>query len=225
MLQQERRQSERKPLGQLAFIGLPFDNGGIVIDISDGGLCFHAVAPVDAGRPIHFHFSDRSAAGNRGVGEVVWRDETGKSGGLRFTYLPDEIREQISIWTGQKGSNFSGLQVSAPKDEPTFVPSAEPDSSSTPVVPAPSSDQTPRLLTAHASSLSMFPPEPTSEAVASADTRGRTFYSKFRFSALVLTLISASVVSIGILSYLYMHKSAQSLIRLGEKILGGSHFQ
>ena len=105
MMQNERRLSIRKPLERLAYISLPFNNGGIVLDVSEGGLSFHAIAPVEADGPIHFRFAVDSSKRIKAVGELVWKDETGKTGGLRFTELPDEIREYIREWTGQAKPN------------------------------------------------------------------------------------------------------------------------
>jgi hypothetical protein len=103
MMPQERRLSVRKPLEHLVYLGLPFDNGGIVLDVSEGGLGFRAIAPVEveADGPIHFRFATDSASRITAVGELAWKDESGRTCGLRFTDLPDEIREQIRIWTGQ----------------------------------------------------------------------------------------------------------------------------
>jgi cell division septation protein DedD len=95
--QQERRGSSRKGLELLTYIDMPGGNGGIVTDISEGGLGFHVVSPLGSLGLVHFLLSGSS---NRiaGAGNVVWTDERGKSGGLEFTELPAEIRAQIRDW-------------------------------------------------------------------------------------------------------------------------------
>jgi PilZ domain len=98
MMPQERRISTRKTLDHLVYLSLVFNNGGTVIDVSEGGLGFHSVAPVKANEPIHFRFAIDSAIRIRAVGELAWIVERGKMGGLRFTQLPDEVREQIQNW-------------------------------------------------------------------------------------------------------------------------------
>jgi hypothetical protein len=100
----ERRLSLRKMPEHLAYLSLPSNNGGIVVDISEGGLGFRTIAPVLADGPIHFRFAIDSAVRIRAVGELAWTDETGKVGGLRFTQLPDEVREQIRAWAGQSNT-------------------------------------------------------------------------------------------------------------------------
>jgi len=101
MMENERRLSVRKTPEYLAYIGLPSNNGGIVLDVSEGGVGFQAIAPVIADGPIHFRFAIDSATRISAIGELAWKDATGKNGGLRFTELPDEIREQIRAWSGQ----------------------------------------------------------------------------------------------------------------------------
>src|ERR1700752_383933 len=105
MMPHERRLSLRKMPEHLAYLSLPFNNGGVVVDISEGGLGFRAIAAVQADGPIHLRFAIDSAGRIRAVGERAWADETGKVGGLRFTQLPDEVREQIRAWAGQSSTS------------------------------------------------------------------------------------------------------------------------
>src|SRR5260370_339709 len=72
-------------------------NGGIVLNVSEGGLCFHSVAPVQREGAIRFWFSEHKQR-IEADGEIAWIDETRKTGGLRFTALPAEGHEQIRDW-------------------------------------------------------------------------------------------------------------------------------
>ncbi|MBZ5660166.1 MAG: PilZ domain-containing protein [Acidobacteriia bacterium] len=125
MSQNERRLSIRKPLERLAYISLPFNNGGIVLDVSEGGLAFHAIAPVEVDGPIHFRFAVDSSRRIKAVGELAWKDETGKTGGLRFTELPDEMREYIREWSGQAKANVLDVPVAEPAIDAEVAPSSE----------------------------------------------------------------------------------------------------
>jgi hypothetical protein len=99
----ERRVHLRKPLQELAYLSLPSNNGGILTDISEGGLGFHAIGPVEDG-PLHIRFAIDSAERIAAIGELAWRDASGKIGGLRFTQLPDGVREKIRAWAAQSGA-------------------------------------------------------------------------------------------------------------------------
>jgi hypothetical protein len=116
MIPDERRLSIRKTPEYLSYLSLPSDNGGIVLDVSEGGLRFQAIAPVEADGPIHFRFAIDSATRIKAIGEVAWKDESGKIGGLRFIHLPDETREQIRAWAGQSKKSSDGTQFDIPVD-------------------------------------------------------------------------------------------------------------
>src|SRR6202021_420997 len=96
----ERRRDTRTTVNRLAYITLESNNGGIRVDFSNGGLCFHSVDPVRRSETIHFWFLDH----NRRIeadGKLAWMDETRKTGGLQFTTLPAEARAQIRDWISQ----------------------------------------------------------------------------------------------------------------------------
>lgn len=125
MMPQERRHSIRKTPENLAYISLPFNNGGIVLDVSEGGLGFRAIAPVKADGPIRFQFAIDAATRVEAVGELAWKDETGKTGGLRFTALPDEMREYIRVWSGQTKSSVLDIPVVQPEIADDFALSSK----------------------------------------------------------------------------------------------------
>jgi hypothetical protein len=190
----ERRLSIRKAPDHLAYISLPSNNGGIVVDVSEGGLCFHAIAPVEADGPIHFRFAIDSADRVPAVGELAWKDKTGKTGGLRFTELPEEVRERIRTWT--KPSEARVLDIPAAKQAIESEVAANSEGNLAPVaaIPAaepaidaeaaPSSDAElasvatagnpllynlkPPVYSAPFNKLSMFPLEPDFKAGATA---------------------------------------------------------
>lgn len=97
MEQQDRRRSERKTLGRLTYMDITGGNGGVVTDVSEGGLGFRAVAPIEKTATVRFVLSGHSNA-VEGAGNVVWTDDSRRTGGLSFTEFPAEIREQIRHW-------------------------------------------------------------------------------------------------------------------------------
>ena len=90
----------RTKVAALAYINFEPNNGGIELNVSEGGLCFHAVTPLQLDGTLRFWFS---AEGRRveANGELAWTDETRKAGGLRFGILPAEVRVQVRGWMNQ----------------------------------------------------------------------------------------------------------------------------
>lgn len=114
----ERRRAPRMKVTGLAYVNLEPDNGGIILDISEGGLCFQSTAPVKRTETIRFWFSYKGQRAESGRGmdrvetsgvsrlievgsELAWTDESQKRGGLRFNNLSDTAREQIRDWIRQ----------------------------------------------------------------------------------------------------------------------------
>ncbi len=105
-----RRQLRAVP-DTLAFIQLDHDDGGKVLNLSEGGLSFEAFAPVPHRRgPIHFWFSLDLSDRIEAIGKLAWTDATRKVGGLRFLELSPSARNQIRNWIGQ---SFKRKAVSA----------------------------------------------------------------------------------------------------------------
>ena len=121
MVTTERRRVPRMTLKELAYVNLEPNTGGIILDISEGGLCFQSPGPVQRTETIRLWFSYRRPGtnGNGGMerkdwvqtkgvsrfievgSELAWIDETRKKGGVRFTNLPAADREQIRDWIRQ----------------------------------------------------------------------------------------------------------------------------
>jgi hypothetical protein len=119
MVKRERRLALRMAVNGQTYVNLDRDNGGIILNISEGGLCFQSTAPIEQTENIRFWFSYRRVdpdAGlawqadvqSRGISryieagsELAWVDDTRKRGGLRFTNISPAAREQIREWMCQ----------------------------------------------------------------------------------------------------------------------------
>jgi hypothetical protein len=254
MLTMERRRAPRTRLRELVYIGMGTDNGGVVLDVSDGGLAFHAVASVQQDSPIHFSLSVEGRRRVEGFAEVAWNSAAGKCAGLRFTHLPEEVREQIQIWSKQPRLNLpvagESFQPMETRLAPNSVGDAAPVEITSPVadnaslsdetveqVPNPSVVSPQRVAEIEGASpeleaaehpaprprtnpLSMFPPEPAGQSIATAHPSPYAVPSKHGVFAIVLTVILAFVIAIGGLSYAYLHGAGKYLLQLGEKIWG-----
>ena len=95
----ERRKNPRTPIRRLAYVNLePYDNGGVITDISCEGLRFHLVKPVEHGGVVRLSILLGATNHLDAVGELVWMDASRKVGGVRFTVLPAGAAEQILDW-------------------------------------------------------------------------------------------------------------------------------
>jgi hypothetical protein len=255
MMPQDRRLSIRKPLDYIAYLSLPPNNGGVVMDVSEGGLGFHAIAPLEADGPIHFRFAIDSANRIRAVGELAWIDETRKVGGLRFTELPDEVREQIRAWAAKSDSRAKPsvpvIAAIEPAIEPEVAPVIKIDLAPAVAVPAVASvnqggvtaprkadsasapenrnplphNLKPTIFSGPANIFSMFPLERASEAEVDAFAAPQSVVVKHPIAAVGLTIALALVVSLGIFSYISTTRAGDLLYEWGEKMWGGSYSQ
>jgi hypothetical protein len=121
----DRRQAPRTKLVEIAYIGMGPENGGLVLDVSDGGLSFHSVAPVHPSEKIQFLLSLRGHSRIEGTGEVVWTNEMKTICGLRFISLSSGAREHLNSWTCQsklpaqsRERKLASAQQAAPRPAP-----------------------------------------------------------------------------------------------------------
>ncbi|MFZ0736459.1 MAG: PilZ domain-containing protein [Candidatus Acidiferrales bacterium] len=117
----DRRHGPRTKPSGLTYVKLEETNCGAVVDACDGGLGFQVIAPVQLDDQITFTFSLDSSHMVEATGAVAWIDETRRTGGLRFTHLPDGVREQLQSWLSENNS-LDGT------DELASIPSLTPPS-------------------------------------------------------------------------------------------------
>jgi hypothetical protein len=119
----DRRQKLRIVPNELVFLQLERDDGGTVLDVSEGGLGFETFAPVNQNGPVHFWFSLNLRDRIEAWGEVVWTNAARKCGGLRFLRLSEEARAQIRRWM----TEFSRRQAVDGESARRTSPESSPD--------------------------------------------------------------------------------------------------
>src|ERR1700739_238003 len=124
----ERREQTRKVPEHFAFLQLEQDDGGTVLDISEGGLRFESFNPVQENGQIHFWFSLNLRERIEGWGEVAWMDPKRKSGGLKFRSLPEKGREQIRQFISGRSNpeTAAKTETDGPDAVASFVSRARP---------------------------------------------------------------------------------------------------
>jgi TonB family protein len=95
----ERRNCRRQQVSPLAYLDLGPTNGGIVVNVSEGGMAVHTVVPLTRGRilPIRFQLP-RTGKSIDVLGQIAWMAEGDKEAGIEFVNLPPESRSLIRSW-------------------------------------------------------------------------------------------------------------------------------
>ncbi len=96
----DRRLHPRRRLDRLSYIDFGSDNGGMVIDISEGGLSFQGGGPFWKHQSLRLRFllPGLSSKLIEATGEMLWANRTGKGGGLKFVEISDEARDRVRQW-------------------------------------------------------------------------------------------------------------------------------
>jgi hypothetical protein len=99
----ERRSIHRKRPEELSYILFEPEGGGIVLNASERGLAFHAATAVRRPGQVRLSISPNPEQLIGLTAEIVWTDQTKKSGGLRFVGLTEDTRNQICRWLTETG--------------------------------------------------------------------------------------------------------------------------
>jgi hypothetical protein len=116
----ERRRQKRGPLEEFIFIQIERDEGGRVLNVSEGGLCFEVFSQIPQNGPLYFWFSPNLRERIEAFGEVAWTDAARKVGGLKFLKMKPQDRERIGAWVkqGAKADSSGRQPIPMPKRTP-----------------------------------------------------------------------------------------------------------
>jgi hypothetical protein len=127
---EERRGATRKRVeGSLSLVDLGPENGGLMLDLSEGGLALQTVFPVSAESavPIRFELPETNIS-IHATAAVAWVKNS-KQVGLRFTEIPVNAQQQIRQWL-KGGPKFQdAFTESLPESTLVYsdAPEAEPE--------------------------------------------------------------------------------------------------
>lgn len=119
------RRVARHRVAGLMYLDLGSGNGGFPINISEDGMGFQGIRPLERGQEICVKFKlDGVAELVTATARIVWLTETKKGGGLQFIDLTEDSRRQINEWIALQE------QVGRPKERPAAAIShVEPEGS------------------------------------------------------------------------------------------------
>lgn len=145
----DRRFHSRQPIRSLAYVELDEGNGGIVLNVSEGGLSVHAVMSVVEDIVPHLRFQlAQSKDWIETSARIAWTNESRKVAGLQFVDLPESTRTRLREWLSLETSPATVVEAtqeeSAPSRQshdllpPTGSPAAAP---ATVVAPPPEAEE------------------------------------------------------------------------------------
>src|SRR5580704_1808189 len=123
----DRRAHPRQRIRSLAYVHLGEGNGGIVLNISEGGIAVQAAEALDEGEGLISMRIEipRSRKRLEIHGEIAWLGESRKEAGLRFVDLQEDALRRIRSWMAREESPGTAPEESEEEVEAPVVPAAE----------------------------------------------------------------------------------------------------
>src|SRR5437764_733119 len=103
-----RRLQERKPPERIVLCKLGGEKSGSVLNLSEDGLCFESLTPIEETDLLQLHLSFVMNCAIEATGQLAWIDSAKRTGGLRFLELSAPAREQIHAWLSETSTASSG---------------------------------------------------------------------------------------------------------------------
>jgi hypothetical protein len=112
----DRRAHKRTRIVPLGYLQLGESNGGIALNVSEGGLAITAaVVLVHNDLPkIRLQFPDCSDS-IEASGQIVWRSESKREAGVRFVGLSEQSRQQITDWISSQAGGEPYRESASPR--------------------------------------------------------------------------------------------------------------
>lgn len=117
----ERRAHARHKITALSYIHVGQGNGGFVLDLSEGGLCFQPIAEFprsDATSPLRFQLP-HSSDWIESSGKAIWISEANTVAGLQFVQLSEAARSGIRRWMEAQDGTLGAPAVPSPSESGT----------------------------------------------------------------------------------------------------------
>jgi hypothetical protein len=95
MTMPDRRQAQRTKSDEIIYVDMGPDNGGIVLDISDGGLAFCTAIPIQQADEVEFSLVVKGKGRIEGAGSVAWRNKAGRKCGVKLASSSADAAERL----------------------------------------------------------------------------------------------------------------------------------
>lgn len=95
----DRRAHPRVAIRSVAYIDLDDDNGGLILNVSEGGIGVQSAEMIVGERFSRIRFRlPKSENWIEAAGKLVWLGKSRKEAGIQFLDLSDDARQQIQTW-------------------------------------------------------------------------------------------------------------------------------
>ena len=108
-----RRMQERKQPERMVFCKLGGEESGSILNLSENGLCFESITPIEEKDLLQLHLSVDLNSAIEATGQMAWIDSAKRTLGLRFLELSAPAREQIRAWLSDTSTPSSGRKGNA----------------------------------------------------------------------------------------------------------------
>ena len=112
------RAHTRRKLSSVAYVELGQDNGGILLNLGEGGFAVQCALGLTSREFPELRFQVPAVQGwLTAGGRIVWMSESMKEAGIQFTELLGEARREIQRWVSAEEPDKTGERVPAPSKE------------------------------------------------------------------------------------------------------------
>ena len=103
----DRRLQERKQPERMLLCKLGGDERGSVLNLSQDGLCFESLTPIEEKALRQLRLSVDLNGEIEATGQLAWIDSAKRTVGLRFLELSAPAREQIRVWLSETSTQIT----------------------------------------------------------------------------------------------------------------------
>src|SRR5580698_4170175 len=123
--EKDRRRHARQRIHSLSYVKMGDSNGGIVLNISEGGISVQAVAMLDPSEPVTLSLEIPRVRQRAEVnGEIAWLSASKKEAGIRFVDLPESTLKQIQKWMAREETPATVAAAKSPAVEGAVIEAA-----------------------------------------------------------------------------------------------------
>lgn len=242
---QERRSVPRITPIEIFYVQFGEDTGGIVWNVSESGLGFHAATPMSIAGPMRVRLSPNPENRIEINGTIAWIDKARRYGGLQFIGLTTRTRDLLRAWLAQ-----SPISVSADADEEKAIREIGHEQVAVSAPPKLVQEVENRASRRQAESTDLVRPKripenvlpavaqremaaaiprvslPSPALLAEMSARGRALTDAGWLHVLVIALLICLVAAVPVAVFAPVRSGiGASLIRLGEKLTGRGQTQ